>query len=459
METGAAGARSAAAGLATNIGLTAEIGATLRLALPLIAGQLIQMAGGVAQTMLAGHLGPGVLGAVAVGTSLWMLAQISLTGVMMAVPPSVAQLCGARRRGETAAVLVQALWIALPLGGLLAVGLVFGGPALAALTGVDPALRAPVAAFLAAVAPGAPGLGLFLACRGLTDGLGRTRISLGFALLGLAVLAPLGWTLMYGRFGAPALGPRGAGVAMATMCWVQGLALALWLTRGRLGDVGWARCSWRPRRAMIAALLRLGLPMAVSVLAETGLFTLTALMIARFGPVAVSGHQIALNVASLCFMVPLGLGMAITVRVGQAAGRADPPGVRRAARGGLVVVLATQSLSCGALLAMPRQIAGLYSQDPEVVGAAAGLLLLAAAFQFSDGIQVAANGALRGLKDTSGPMLITTLSYWGVGLPAGLWFAFGAGLATPGLWFGLIAGLSTAAVLLSLRLHHRTRPA
>ncbi len=438
-------------------GLAGEVVATLCLALPLVAGQLAQMAGGVVEVMLAGHLNADVLGAVAVGNSVWMLALMTLVGVMMAVSPSVAQLDGARRHGETAALFVQAAWIAVPLGVVLGTAVFYAGPALARLAGIDPALDAGVRGFLRAAGPGAPGVGLFMACRGLSDGLSRTRVSMGFALLGLAVLAPLGWLLMYGRFGLPALGAEGAGVATTVMCWVQGLACLAWLRLSPdTAGLGWHGLRLRPNLTAIGALLRLGVPMAVSVLLEVGMFSTAALLIARFGPAAVAGHQIAMNVAALCFMVPLGLGMAITVRVGNAVGRADPTGVRRAVTAGLVLVLVTQTISCSLLLSLPRAIAGLYTTDPAVLGAAAGLLLLAAIFQFSDGIQVAAAGALRGLKDTRVPMLITAVSYWGVGMPAGLYFAFGAGLRTPGLWIGLIAGLTVAAALLGTRLHRRT---
>lgn len=429
----------------------------MRAALPLMGGQLAQMAAGVVEVMLAGHLGPAVLGAVAVGNAIWTLAVGALIGVLMAVSPSVAQLDGAGRRDETASLFTQAVWTALALGVLLGAAMVAGGPWLARQAGIDPALHGPVRDFLHAVSLGAPGLGLFLACRGLSDGLSRTRTSMAFALLGLAVLAPLGWAMMYGRLGLPALGAQGAGFAAAAMCWIEGLAFTAWLvlSRARAG-LGWQRVRLRPDPAAIGALLRLGVPMAVSVLLEMGLFSASALVIAGFGPVAVAGHQVALNVAALCFMMPLGLGMAITVRIGNAVGRGEPASVRRAAIAGLAVVLAIQAVSCGVLLSLPQAIAGLYTDDPAVLRMAAALLLPAALFQFSDGLQVAAAGALRGLKDTRVPMLITAVSYWGVGMPAGLYFAFVAGLAAPGLWLGLIAGLTCAAILLTARLHRRT---
>ena len=441
----------------TPSGIAAEARATLRLALPLMAGQMVQMACGTVEVVLAGHLSAEVLGAAAVGNSVWMVAIMALIGVMMAVSPSVAQLDGAGRRADAAPLFVQAAWIAVTLGLALAAAGYWGGPALAALMGVDPSIMPGVRGFLQAASLGTPAFALFLACRGLSEGISRPKATLAFALLGLAVLGPLGWALMFGRLGAPALGATGGGLAATAMCWVQGLGFALWIAFApAYRGLGWERARLRPDLAAILALLRLGGPMAVSVLLEIGLFSGSALLIARFGPAAVSGHQIALNVAALCFMLPLGLGMAITVRVGNAVGRGDSHGVRRAVRTGFALVLATQAVTCTLLLALPYSIAGLYTSDPRVLGTAAGLLLLAAVFQFSDGIQVAANGALRGLKDTRVPMLITAISYWGAGMPIGLYFAFDAGLATQGMWIGLIAGLTCAAVLLGVRLHRRT---
>ncbi|CAH2599260.1 putative multidrug resistance protein NorM [Rhodovastum atsumiense] len=439
-------------------GFAQEARATLRLALPLVAGQVAQMGAGVIESMLAGHLGAQVLGAVAVGNSVWALAFMALVGVMMALSPSVAQLDGARRRREVAPVFVQAVWLGLGLGVVLGAATYLFGPSLAVLTGVDSALLPDIRRFLHAVAFGAPGLGLFLACRGLSDGLSLTRASMVFSSIGLLVLAPLGWALMYGRLGLPALGAQGAGIAWAVLGWVEGLAFAAWIAvSSRYAGLGWQAARGRPDPAGIAALLRLGAPMAVSVLLEVGLFSAAALVIGGFGPTMVAGHQIALNVAGLCFMVPLGLSMAMTVRVGNAVGRGDPVGVRLAAMAGLALVLVTQALSCTMLAVLSQVIAGLYTADADVIAASAGLLLLAAVFQFSDGIQVAAAGALRGLKDTRVPMLITAFSYWGVGMPLGLVLAFPGGLAAPGVWMGLIAGLTCAAVLLGRRLHLRTR--
>src|SRR5690606_10731123 len=191
-------------------------------------------------------------------------------------------------------------------------------------------------------------------------------------------------------------------------------------------------------------------------------FITTALLIGRLGEVPVAAHQIAINVASLCYMIPLGLAEATTVRVGHAVGRGDPVAVRRAAWAGFIIVLGTQALSGLALLLGNEVVVGFYTGDAQVAALAAALLLYAAAFQFPDGIQVIAAGALRGLRDTRVPMLIAAVAYWAVGMPLGAMLGLGVGGFTPamgprGMWLGLIAGLSVASVLMGWRFWRSSR--
>jgi MATE family multidrug resistance protein len=188
-----------------------------------------------------------------------------------------------------------------------------------------------------------------------------------------------------------------------------------------------------------------------ATLIGAGLFVAVALVIGTLGTDVVAGHQVAINVSSVAFMVPLGLAMATTVRVGHAVGRGDGQGVRDAGIVGIGLTLCAQAVSSGLMLGLPHQIAGLYTDDAGVIALAAQLLVLAGVFQLSDGIQVAANGALRGLKDTRVPMFITLFAYWGMGMPIGWWLAFPQGMGARGMWIGLIAGLTVAAVLLSRR--------
>ena len=425
-----------------------EIGATVRLALPLIFAQLAAIGSNVIDAVLAGHVSAHVLGAVAVGASVWTLAIVSGIGMMMAVPPSVSQLDGARRRGEIGAVFRQAVWLALGMGVLLWFAVRHAEP-LIALIGVAPGLRVDVGEFLRAISWGAPALTCYFALRGLSEGLSMTRPSMYFSLGGLVVLVPLGYVFMFGKLGLPPQGARGCGIATATVLWLEMLAFGLyvWRHRNYRGLGLFDRFEW-PHLRRITALVAVGLPMAVTLLAEAGLFVAVALLIGTLGETVVASHQVALNIASFFFMIPLGLAMAITVRVGNAVGRGDAQGVRYAGFCGIGLTLLTQLFSAALMLSLPHFIVSLYTRDAGVIALAMQLLLLAGLFQFSDGIQVASNGALRGLKDTRVPMAITLFAYWVIGMPVGWWLAFRQELGARGMWMGLIAGLSVAAVLL-----------
>ncbi|SFR92411.1 multidrug resistance protein, MATE family [Dyella sp. OK004] len=428
-----------------------EIGATVRLALPLIAAQLAAVGTNVVDAVLAGHYSAHVLGAVAVGASIWALAIVSGIGMMMAVPPSVSQLDGAGRRHEVGAVFRQALWLAVGMGVLLWAGVRHAAP-LIDLIGVAPGLRADVVEFLHAISWGAPALTTYFALRGLSEGLSMTRPSMYFSLGGLAVLAPLGYVLMFGKFGLEPQGARGCGIATALVLWMEMLGFAFYVSRHpnyRGLNLGERFDLPSPHR--IRELMSVGLPMAVTLLAEGGLFVAVALALGTLGEDVVASHQVALNIASFFFMIPLGLAMAITVRVGNAVGRGDAAGVRYAGFCGIGLTLVTQLVSAGLMLSLPHVIASLYTRDATVIALATQLIVLAGIFQFSDGIQVASNGALRGLKDTRAPMAMTLFAYWVIGMPVGWWLAFRHGLGARGMWMGLVAGLSVAAVLLFTR--------
>jgi MATE family multidrug resistance protein len=436
-----------------------EIGATIRLALPLVLAQLSAIGTNVVDAMLAGHLNAHTLGAVAVGTSIWSLAIVSGIGMLMAVPPSVAQLDGAGRRPEIGGVFRQAMWLALLMG----IGLWFAvrnASPLLDLIGTAPGLRADVNGFLHAISWAAPALTMYFAVRGLSEGLSLTLPSMCFSFGGLLVLAPLGYVLMYGKLGLPPMGARGTGIATAIVLWLEMLGFTTYVLCHRnyrgLGLLD--RFEW-PRRGPFLELLHIGLPMSITLLMEGGLFVAVALAISTLGEAVVASHQVALNVASFFFMIPLGLAMAITVRVGHAAGRGDQVGVRYAGFCGILLTLATQLISSGLMLSLPHVIARAYTGDAVVIALASQLLVLAGLFQFSDGIQVASNGALRGLKDTRVPMLLTMISYWVIGMPFGWWLAFNRSLGARGMWMGLIAGLSTSALLLFVRFYRIARDA
>ena len=431
--------------------IRAELRATLFLAVPMIVAQLALFGQLVVEAILAGHLDGRVLAAVALGGSIGFVGNILCSGVMLAVPPSVAQLDGALRRGEVAALFRQALLLALAVGLVLGAVSYWGGPALIAGIGTPPDLARDATAYLHASALGLPAVAVFFACRGTSEGLSMPRPTVLISAASLIVLLPLGYTLMYNASGVAAQA-RGAGLAGCLVSTLEAVIFAAWLRFGRpYRGIGWGHgrlgLDWSAQRG----LLRIGLPMAGSLLMESGMFSAAALAIGRFGAVQVASHQIALNVAGVAFMVPLGIAYAMTVRIGRAVGEGDRAGIRRAGVVGFGLVLCSQTLSSALIFSLRWPIARLYTTDPEVVAGAAGLLLLAGVFQFGDGFQVAANGALRGIKDARVPMLLTAIAYAAIGLPLGLYLAVGEGLAARGMWVGLIAGLTTAAILLSWR--------
>jgi len=434
-----------------------EMRATWLLALPLVLGQLSAVALSVVDTLLAGRHGALTLAGVAVGSAVWSIVLLILIGVLMAVPAFVSQHNGANRRDLIGPLFRQALWLALAMGsGLFALAR-FGGVLLAAMH-VAADVRPSAIAFLDAISWGAPAFALYLVCRYLSEGVAWTVPTMVFGIAGLCLLAPLGYALMFGAFGLHALGASGLGYATSIVLWLQLTGFAIYLARApRFADLQLFAHFEAPRWSALRDLLRVGLPMGVTVFMEGSLFVATLLVIGSMGAVPVAAHQIAINVASLCFMVPLGLAMATTVRVGHAAGAQDPSAVRWSAGAGYAIVLISQTVSAALMLFGGAAIARIYTHDAAIASLATTLLLYAAAFQYPDGIQALSAGALRGLKDTSVPMAITLTAYWLLGMPLGYWLGVERGWGAQGMWCGLILGLAAAALLLATRFFRLTR--
>ena len=437
-----------------------ELRTTARLAAPLIVGHVSTGLIGFVDAVIAGHHGTATLAAVSVGTALFWMPLLVPMGTLIALPASVSQLDGAGRREEIGPLFRQALWLALGIGMLLFLTAI---PHALAAMDVAADIRPGATAFVHGIRWGVPALVLYLCMRYLCDGLHYTVPTMVLGFAGLLLLIPAGYALTFGLAGLPALGASGLGIASALVMWVQALGLTAYLLRTRrFADLRLFAHVEPPRWAPIRALLAVGLPIGFTWLMEGGLFVATALVIGRLGQVPAAAHQIAVNVASLCFMVPMALAEATTVRVGHAVGRGDRAALRRAAFAGYALVLATQLTTGTTLLLGHDAIAALYTGDAAVRALAGSLLLMAAAFQCPDGLQVLSVGALRGLKDTRVPLLIAAFAYWGVGMPLGAVLGLGLGGLTPahgprGMWVGLIAGLTVAAVLLLARFQQRSR--
>ncbi|OAB60784.1 hypothetical protein AY599_03530 [Leptolyngbya valderiana BDU 20041] len=440
-----------------NQGLRHDVVRTLVLAGPLVVGQLTNFGMNFVDTVMAGRISTVDLGAIAVGSSVWAAGFLFVLGVLMAVSATVSQLDGAGRIRQVGEFTRQALWLSLGLGILLFFAMRSTGGLMRWIE-VDAQVAEVSLAYLDAISWGAPALCLMMALRFFSEGTGYTRPTMYVGVLGILCNIPLNYALMFGNFGFPALGAVGAGWATAIVFWLQLFALALWIAwRPRYAAYAlYARFS-RPSALEIGALLKLGLPIGIMVFLEGGMFVGSALLIGSLGALPVAAHQVAMNYAGLMFMVPVGLAGAITVRVGNAMGRDDPEGARRAGLVGIGIAATFALISAAFMLTVPEWIVGLYTDEAEVATLAVSLLFFAAIFQFADGIQAAAAGALRGLKDTRVPMVYSIIAYWLVGISLGYVLTFRLDYGIDGMWFGIISGLCVAAVLLGTRFLRITR--
>jgi MATE family multidrug resistance protein len=442
--------------------LRRELRATFALALPLALTQLTQMAMGFVDVVMVGRLGPEAMAAGVVGTSVFFALMLVCMGVVMAVNPLVSQAVGAGDPAEVGRAVRQGLWLATLLG-LPLMALLGQAETLLRWAGQAPATAALAGAYVQAILWGViPNL-WYTALRGFAEGLGRPRPILVVTVVAALANAGLNWVLMFGKLGFPALGLEGAG-------WSSAVVMALMfggLLAVTLGDPDFRRYAdlahlRRPDPAALRELFGLGWPIGVSFGLEAGLFATTTLLIGLLGTTALAAHQVAINAASVAFMIPLGVAMATTVRVGQAAGRGDGAGAERAGWTG--VGLGAAFMTCSALLfwLRPEWVVWVYlgdvaGEDLEVARAAAGLLGIAAVFQIVDGVQATAAGALRGLKDTRAPMIVGVVAYWGIGMTTAVGLGFGLGLGAPGVWWGLTLGLAAAAVGLTVWFRWRVR--
>ncbi len=427
--------------------------------MPVIIGQLGVFGMNFIDTVMAGRLPERDLALAGLGTggALWSAMLMLVIGALMAIQPTVAHLDGADRREEAGAQTRQALYVAFGLCVPFILVMVLSGRLLS-LIGVDPAIIPVAQGYLRAMAWGVPAICLVFLLRFFSEGSGHTRPTMFYGLLGAVLNIPLNYVLMFGKLGFPALGTVGCGLATAIILWLQLLMLVLYLRRHRhFHGFGLFRTPEPPDFRKISELLKLGLPIGVTIFVEGSLFVAAALLIARLGPVPSAAHLVAINFAALIFMIPLGLGSAVTVRIGNALGRGDPMAARYAGVVGLGIAVAIATISASVIFSVPELIVAMYTDDPAVTALAVQLLFFAAIFQLSDSLQICSAGCLRGYKDTRVPMLFNIVAYWLVGLTLGYYLTFNAGLGPAGMWIGMIVGLTVAAVLLTTRFGFTSR--
>jgi len=425
----------------------------VRLAFPVAVVQIGMMAMGAIDTIMVGRVTPTDLAAVAIGNLYFFGVAVFGTGVLFGLDPVISQAVGAREAGAVARGLQRGALLALLLTVVASLLLLPSGPILSALRQPEDVVPVAAAYAWASILGIYPFYG-FVVLRQSLQAMGKIRALLWTVATANVVNVFLNWILIYGNLGAPELGAVGSG-------W--GTSLSRWFMMLMLMMVAWPllRPSLRPLRrdvlqlAPLARLVRVGAPIGVQHSLEFGVFGAAGLLIGLMGTIPVASHQVALQLAALTFMIPLGVAQATSVLVGQAVGRADPPGARRAAGAGLLVGAGFMSVTAALFLLIPEPLAAVFSVDESVIATAATLLPIAGVFQIVDGLQVVAAGALRGVADTRVPMILNFVGFWLVGLPVCVVLGLGLDQGPTGVWWGLAIGLGVVAILLLRRLRIR----
>lgn len=430
--------------------------ASIYLGVPFIGAQLAQLAINATDVLMVGQLGATQLAAIIIATQVFFTVFIFGSGFANAVVPMVAHAQG---RGDKISVrrsVRMGMWVVL-LYGLLTAPLLWMAEPVLLLAGQKPEVAALAAAYLR-VAQWAifPSL-LFMVLRAFLSGLERAGVILYVTLATLVLNAMLCYVLIFGHFGFPALGIFGAAIAALGVALLSAVLMMGYIgNQPELNQYQLFVRFWRPDWPVFYEVVRLGIPISLTILAEVSLFTVASLLMGTIGTIELAAHGIALQFASIAFMVPLGLAQAGTVRVGLAYGSGDMLGVRRAAIAVLALGCGFAAVSSTIFALFPRELAALYLDTSrpdaaEVLAFAGPLIVIAGAFQLMDGLQAIAAGMLRGLKDTTVPMILAMISYWPIGFFCAWAFAFPLSFGGVGVWFGFVLGLGAAALLLNWR--------
>lgn len=427
------------------------------IAIPILLAQIAQNSMGLVDTIMAGRVSAADMAAISVGASIWLPLVLFGHGLLLALPPTLSYLNGSGKRDQIAHHVRQGLWIVLfssiPLGLLI-----YHSDLVIQFMQMDEKLADITIGYLRAMIWGLPGYLLMINFRCLNDGIAKTKPAMVITFLGLLINIPLNYIFIYGKLGLPAFGAVGCGIATAIVNWLMCLMMITYCRKARnQRDLKvFESLIETPNKATLSKLLRLGFPIAVALCCEVALFALTALLLSPLGTDVVASHQIALNTSSFVFMLPMSLGMATTILVGQRLGESSPRQAKQVSYAALGVGLSVAFVTAFITVAFRTSIASIFVSDQTVITMAGSLLLIAALYQFSDTVQVVSGGALRGYKDTKAILYITLFCYWIVGMPLGYILArthwIMPPLAAQGFWIGFVVSLTIAAILLMLRM-------
>jgi len=440
--------------MATEMTYRAHARATLMLGLPLIGSHLAQFAIHMTDTLMLGWYDIEALAAVTLAGSFWFLLFIMGSGFAFAVSPMVASYEASDQSREVRRVTRMGMWISLIYGVAVLPLMWWSGPLLV-MMGQDPDISAIAQGYLRIICWGTLPALMVMVLKNYLAGLERASVVLWVTLAAVVLNALVNYALIFGNFGAPELGVRGAAIASIIMHSLSFLALAVFIIY-RLPEHALFQRFWRADPEAFGAVFNLGLPIGLTNLAESGLFTASAVMVGWVGTLPLAAHGIALQLTALTFMIQVGFSNAATVRAGQAFGRKDALSLKR---GALVVMGMSGLVSIAVIisfLTVPAPLVGLFlaPDDPDratIIGIGVSLMAVAALFQFADSAQVVALGLLRGVRDTKVPMIMAAVAYWPLGLSASYLFGFTFGWGAVGVWLGLVVGLGVAGVLMMHR--------
>ena len=420
----------------------------LRLATPVVLAELGWMFMGVVDTLMVGPLGPQAIGAVGVGSSLFMALAIFGMGILLGLDTLVSQAYGAQRLDECHRWLVHGATLAVALALPLTVISLAVDASLETFR-LDPQVLPLTREYFRVVLWSSLPLLLYAAFRRYLQALTLVRPVM-FALVSANVInAVANYVLIYGGFGIPALGVAGAAWAtVLSRAYMAAFLLVTIVVAERKFETRLFDISIRLELSRIRRLVALGLPASMQAGLELGVFAAATTLAGRFAPAQVAAHQISMNMAAVSFMVPLGLASAGAVRVGHAVGRKDPAGTARAGWAAVIMGVSFMALAAVVFVLAGPQLVGAFTRDPAVIAIGVVLLRVAAVFQLFDGLQGVTTGVLRGVGDTRRPMLWNLAGHWAFGLPLGYWLAFRQGWNVLGLWFGLSAGLIVVGLVL-----------
>ena len=429
-----------------------ESGKLVSLALPMLLAQIASVGVGVVDTVMAGRASKDDLAAVALGSAVFATVFITFLGIMTALNPMIAQQHGAGEQGEIGETGRQGMWFGLGLGAagmLLMMALIKPLQGYLAGKGYGAYVLDTLGDYLFYVALAMPAAMVYRALYAYASSLDRPKPLMWTSWAALLLNVPLNYVFVYGKFGLPAMGGAGCGLATALVFWFSAVALGGHIVRNPyFAAFGLTARFSLPHKAAQRRIWQLGWPIGLSYFLEASLFTLIVWLIANFGQDTVSAQQVVISITSVVYMVPSAVGAATTVRIGFALGRRQFARARYIAGVSLAMGWALALLTLTVLVLFRRPLASFYTGDAAVIAIAANILLFAAVFQFFDFTQCIASYALRGYKITRAPMIIHGIAFWGLGLLPGYLLAHHAGMGVYSFWAALIASLAAAAVAL-----------